>query len=231
MNVCIIPARGGSKRIPRKNIRDFCGKPMIAWSIEAAKACGVFDRIIVTTDSDEVAAVAQDWRAEIPFMRPPELADDHATTDAVIVHALKWLQKNGSHPEYACCLYATAPFTRPKYILKGLEILKSKGAAGAFSVTSFPYPVFRGLKITGAGTLEMFWPEHRMTRSQDLPEAYHDAGQFYWMDVIRYLKNPALFDSQSLPIILPRHLVQDIDTEEDWKRAELMFQAMPQASD
>ncbi len=230
INICIIPARGGSKRIPKKNIRDFCGKPMIARSIEAAKASGIFDRIIVTTDAEEIATVARACGAEVPFMRPPELSDDHASTDTVLIHALDWFQKNGIELEYACCLYATAPFVKPEYLRKGLELLKSTGASTGFSVTSFPFPIFRGLKINQKGALEMFWPEHRMTRSQDLPEAFHDAGQFYWLHVEKYMKAPALYAPDAVPVILPRHLVQDIDTPEDWERAELMFQAMQNKS-
>lgn len=230
MNVCIIPARGGSKRIPKKNIREFCGKPMIARSIEAANAAGIFDRIIVTTDAEEIAVVAKACGAEVPFMRPPELSDDHASTDAVVIHALNWFKNNGIELEYACCLYATAPFVKPEYLRKGLDLLKSTGASTGFSVTSFPFPIFRGLKINQKGALEMFWPEHRLTRSQDLPEAFHDAGQFYWLNVEKYMKAPTLYASDAVPIILPRHLVQDIDTPEDWARAEFMFQSLEKPS-
>lgn len=230
MNVCIIPARGGSKRIPKKNIRDFCGKPMIARSIEAAKAAGIFDRIIVTTDAEEIAVVAKACGAEVPFIRPPELSDDHASTDAVVIHALNWFKNNGIELEYACCLYATAPFVKPEYLRKGLELVKSAGASTGFSVTSFPFPIFRGLKINQKGALEMFWPEHRLTRSQDLPEAFHDAGQFYWLNVRKYMKTPTLYAPDAVPIILPRHLVQDIDTPEDWARAEFMFQSLEKPS-
>jgi pseudaminic acid cytidylyltransferase len=226
MNVCIIPARGGSKRIPKKNIRDFCGKPMIAHSIEAAKSAGVFDRIMVTTDSAEVADVAKQCGAEIPFMRPPEISDDHAPTDTVVVHALNWFKRNGIQLEYACCLYATAPFVRPEYLCQGLELLKLTGATTSISVTTFPFSIFRGLKINQKGALEMFWPEHRMTRSQDLPEACHDAGQFYWMNVAKYMQAPALYAPDAVPVILPRYLVQDIDTPEDWARAEIMFRTL-----
>ena len=222
MNVCIIPARGGSKRIPKKNLKAFCGKPMIAHSIEAAKTSGVFNRIVVSTDSEEIAAVAKEYGAEIPFMRPDELSDDFTTTDAVLIHALEQLED----VEYACCLYATAPFVRPEFLRAGLETIKKTGATSAFSVTTFPFPIFRGLKINDGGALEMLWPEHRTTRSQDLPETYHDAGQFYWFDAEKYLKTAVMYAPDSLPIILPRHLVQDIDTPEDWERAELMFQAL-----
>lgn len=230
MNVCIIPARGGSKRIPKKNIREFCGKPMIAHSIEAAKASGAFERIIVTTDSAEIAGVARQWGAEVPFMRPPEFSDDHATTDAVIIHALKCLKEGGVGVEYACCLYATAPFVQPDYLNKGLELLKSTGATTGFSVTTFPSPIFRGLRINEAGFLEMIWPEHRLTRSQDLPEAYHDAGQFYWLNVTKYMEAPRIYATDSVPIILPRHLVQDIDTFEDWTRAEMMYKQLQRSA-
>ncbi len=226
MNVCIIPARGGSKRIPNKNIRDFCGKPMIAHSIEAAKAAGVFDRIIVSTDSEGIADVARKWGAEVPFMRPAELANDFATTDAVLIHALKQL----GNMDYACCLYATAPFVRPADLRNGLDVLKASGATTAFSVTTFPFPIFRALRINEKGSLEMFWPENRITRSQDLPEAFHDAGQFYWISAEKYLTAPALYAPDAVPVILPRHLVQDIDTPEDWVRAELMFQSLSQLS-
>jgi pseudaminic acid cytidylyltransferase len=226
--ICIIPARGGSKRIPRKNIRMFAGKPMIAHSILAARESGVFDRIVVTTDDQEIMQVAREWGAEVPFVRPPELSNDHAGTDAVVIHSLKWMEQNGQACDYACCLYATAPFARAVYIRQGIELLKKSGAISAFSVTSFPYPIFRALKVTDQDRLEMFWPEHRLTRSQDLPEAYHDAGQFYWMNVQKYLVEGRLFSSDSIPVRLPRHLVQDIDTDEDWVRAELMFKALEQ---
>jgi pseudaminic acid cytidylyltransferase len=222
MVICIIPARGGSKRIPEKNIRDFCGKPMIAYSIAAAKASGVFDRIVVSTDSAGIAAVAKEYGAEVPFVRPAELSDDFATTDDVLIHALQQLHA----AECACCLYATAPFVQPEYLRQGFAALKKSGATSAFTVTTFPFPIYRGLKINDRGALEMLWPEHRTTRSQDLPEIYHDAGQFYWFDVRKFLKTPVMFAPDSVPIILPRHLVQDIDTPEDWTRAERMFQAL-----
>jgi N-acylneuraminate cytidylyltransferase len=223
MNVCVIPARGGSKRIPKKNIREFCGKPMIAWSIEAAKQSGVFDRIIVTTDSEEIASVARDCGADVPFMRPAELSDDHATTDAVFLHALDALAADGCIPEYACNLYATAPFVRSDDLIRGLEILQSSGASSGFSVTTFPFPIFRGLKVNEAGALEMFWPEHRLTRSQDLPEAYHDAGQFYWGRAAAWLEDRSRYSGGTFPIVLSRARVQDIDTLEDWGRAENLY--------
>lgn len=227
MNVCIIPARGGSKRIPRKNIRDFMGLPMIAYSIRSAANSGLFDKIIVSTDSEEVAEVARAYGAEVPFMRPADLADDYTTTSAVLTHALEYVRGQGLAPEYACCIYATAPFIRSEYLIQGLDALMASSAHNAFSVASYAFPVFRSQRIREDGMLEMQWPEHRLTRSQDLPELYHDAGQFYWTKVDRFLENSDLY-ANAAPVVLPRHLVQDIDTEEDWKRAELMYKALTQ---
>ena len=224
--VAVIPARGGSKRIPHKNIKPFCGKPMIAYSIEAAKNAGIFNRIIVSTDSKEIASIAKDFGAEIPFMRPVELADDFAGTDPVILHALKWLMEDGEKIDYICCIYATAPFVKAEYIIKGYNILRDKNAASCFSVTTYPFPIFRSLKINNQNRLEMFWPEYKERRSQDLPEAYHDAGQFYWADARNYLKEKQFYSKDAVPVILPRYLVQDIDTPEDWETAEKMFSAL-----
>lgn len=224
--VAIIPARGGSKRIPKKNVRPFAGKPMISYPIRAALDAGIFDRILVSTDSDEIAAVAAAHGAEVPFRRPATLSEDHTGTAPVLVHALEWLVAEGRPAARACCIYATAPFVRASDLVMGLDILKSTNATTAFSVTSFAFSIFRALKVTDEGTLAMFWPEHRLTRSQDLPEAYHDAGQFYWMDVPRFLAEPNLYSSDAHPVILPRHLVQDIDTPEDWVMAEHMYHAL-----
>jgi len=224
--ICIIPARGGSKRIPRKNVKLFAGLPMIAHSIRAAQRAGVFERIIVSTEDDEIMKVAREYGAEAPFRRPPELADDHTVTDAVLIHALDWFAARGEGPAYACCLYATAPFVRPSDLRRGLELLREKGATTAFSVVSFEFTIFRALRVNAGGRVEMFWPENRLKRSQDLPEAWHDAGQFYWLDVARYRREPRLFSSDSVPVVLPRHLVQDIDTIEDWETAEHMHAAL-----
>lgn len=225
MNVCIIPARGGSKRIPKKNIRNFCGKPMIAYSIEAAQKSGLFERVIVSTDSEEIAEIAKCHGAEIPFIRPSELAGDFVNTDAVFMHALEFIMAQGRGYKYACCLYATAPFVQVRSLQEGRRVLEKKDADNAFSVTTFPFPILRSQLINSDGLLEMRWPEHRMTRSQDLPEFYHDAGQFYWTRISQYFEKPDLY-AGAVPVVLPRHLVQDIDTEEDWIRAELMFKAV-----
>lgn len=224
--VAIIPARGGSKRIPRKNVRDFCGKPMIAWSIEAAKASGCFNRVIVSTDDKEIASVAERYGAEAPFVRPEALSNDYAGTLPVIRHAVEWLQEHGEPVDYACCIYATAPFVCPEDLERGWKLIQQQGASYAFSVTSYAFPIQRAIRITESGRVSMFQPEHFSTRSQDLEEAWHDAGQFYWGTAQAWLEEQPLFGERSMPVKLPRHRVQDIDTPEDWARAEWMFKAM-----
>ncbi|MBL0225442.1 MAG: pseudaminic acid cytidylyltransferase [Geobacteraceae bacterium] len=225
MKVAIIPARGGSKRIPRKNIKEFCGKPMIAWSIEAALQSSCFSRIIVSTDDDEVADVAKQYGAEVPFFRPTTLSDDYTGTSPVIRHAVEWLNLQGQHPEQICCIYATAPFINSTDIQRGLEILTTTGSEYAFTVTSYPFPIQRAIRITLGGRVEMFNPHQFNTRSQDLEEAYHDAGQFYWGLARAWLAEKKIFSMDAAPVMLPRHRVQDIDTSEDWLRAEMMFKA------
>lgn len=226
MRLAVIPARGGSKRIPRKNIKTFGGKPMIAWSIEAALQSACFDRIIVSTDDAEIAAVARQYGAEVPFMRPPELSDDYTGTIPVIAHAVQWQASHGPAADEVCCIYATAPFLLPEDLQRGLNVLRESGAAYAFSVTSFAFPIQRAIRITEANRVEMFSPEHFNTRSQDLEEAWHDAGQFYWGTAQAWTSAKPLFSSDSSPVVQPRHRVQDIDTPEDWNRAELMFAAL-----
>ncbi len=223
MKIAVIPARGGSKRIPRKNIKDFCGKPMIVWSIEAAKASGSFDHIIVSTDDNEIAELAKEHGAEVPFIRPTELSDDYIGTGDVVRHAVEWVIKNLGKPEYVCTIYATAPFIKPTDITKGLKLLQENDCQMVFTATSFPFPIQRAIKITDNGRVQMFQPEHFMTRSQDLEPAYHDAGQLYWSVTDAVLNNISAFSEASIPLILPRYQVQDIDTVEDWQRAELMF--------
>ena len=225
MKIAVIPARGGSKRIPRKNIRDFCGKPMIAWSIEAAKHSGLFDRIIVSTDYAEIAEVAKQWGAEVPFMRPAELSDDHAGTTEVIAHATQWAIGQSLNLDAVCCIYATAPFIQVNDLKRGLEALESGDWAYAFAVTDFAAPIFRSFKQTAGGGIEMFYPEHFLTRSQDLPIALHDAGQFYWGRPSAWIEGKRVFDQGSIPVAIPRWRVQDIDTMDDWLRAEMMFRA------
>ena len=226
MKLAIIPARGGSKRIPRKNIKLFCEKPMIAWSIEAALKSGCFDQVIVSTDDEEIAEVARLYGATVPCMRPVHLSDDHTGTIPVIQHAIEWVNTQGQSVEQACCLYATAPFVSPEDIRRGLETLEAKGGDYAFSVTSYAFPIQRAIRLNENGRVEMFNPEHFNTRSQDLEEAFHDAGQFYWGKADAWLQGRMIFGTGSVPVALPRHRVQDIDTPEDWVRAEWLFKAM-----
>lgn len=224
--IAIIPARGGSKRIPRKNIKLFCAKPMIAWSIDAALQSGCFDQVIVSTDDQEIAEVARQYGATVPFMRPAELSDDHTGTVPVIQHAIEWVNAQGQPVEQACCLYATAPFVSAEDINRGLDILNATQSDYAFSVTSYAFPIQRAIRLNDEGRVQMFNPEHFNTRSQDLEEAFHDAGQFYWGTADAWLQGRMIFGTGSVPVPLPRHRVQDIDTPEDWVRAEWLFKAM-----
>lgn len=225
--IAIIPARGGSKRIPRKNIKTFHGRPMIAYSIRAALDSGLFARVIVSTDDAEIAEVARAYGAEVPFMRPAALADDHAGTVEVIQHAVGFLREQGEVFTYACCLYATAPFVTPADLARGLELLEEcPGKAYAFTVTDFASPVQRALRLRADGGVESLYPEFYETRSQDLEPAFHDAGQFYWGRTEAWEQGAPLHAPHSLPVRLPRHRVQDIDTPEDWQRAELLYEAL-----
>jgi len=225
MNIAIIPARGGSKRIPRKNIKEFCGKPMIAWSIEAATESGLFDHVIVSTDDIDIAEVAKKWGAEVPFIRPSELSDDYTGTTEVIAHATCWAIDQGFDVDAVCCIYATAPFVQTQDLKRGLQELQSAAWAYAFSVTEYSSPIFRSFKMSGNGGVEMFFPDHYLTRSQDLPTALHDAGQFYWGTPTAWINGIKVFDCTSVAVVVPRWRVQDIDTTDDWIRAELMFKA------
>lgn len=229
MRIAVIPARGGSKRIPRKNIRPFWGKPMIGWSIEAALESGCFDKVIVSTDDTEIADVARDFGADIPFMRPANLSDDHATTVPVIAHATAWCQAQGYAPTEVCCLYATAPFVQASDLQKGLAQLQSSGAQYVFSATDFGFPIERAMYVLDNGRVAMLHPEHAATRSQDLQETYHDAGQFYWGRAQAWMDQIPLMGVDAEIIQLPRYRVQDIDTPDDWRRAELLFQALHSA--
>jgi len=222
MKIAVIPARGGSKRIPRKNIKEFCGKPMIAWSIEVAKSSGLFDHVIVSTDDAEIAELAKHWGAEVPFVRPAELSNDYAATTEVIAHATQWALDHGFEMEAVCCIYATAPFVQTDDLKRGFDALKSGDWAYVFTVTEFAAPIFRSFKQTSDGGIEMFFPEHFSTRSQDLPTALHDAGQFYWGKPTAWIEGKSIFDRHSRPVLIPRWRVQDIDTLEDWERAEIL---------
>lgn len=223
--VAIIPARGGSKRIPRKNIKLFYGKPLIVYSIEIALKSKLFDKIIVSTDDEEISKIAKENGAEVPFIRPRELSDDYTGTGEVIEHTLNWLEEKGEKYDFCCTIYATAPFLQEKYLIEGYEKLKNSTAKYAFSCTSMPFPIQRTFKITQDNRCKMFWPENFMKRSQDLEEAYQDAGQFYWTN-LNIKSKEITFGKDSIPIVLPRYLVHDIDTLEDWKRAEIIYQSI-----
>jgi len=222
MNLCVIPARGGSKRIPRKNVAFFHGRPMIGWSIAAARESGLFDRIVVSTEDEEIGAVARAEGAETPFLRPAALAGDHAPTVPVIAHAVQALGVAPDTP--VCCLYATAPMVQSEDLRMGRALLD--GATYVVSVTTYAFPIQRALRRDASGNVEMIAPEHMTTRSQDLEQAWHDAGQFYWARATTWMAETPVFAPGARGLPLPRTRVQDIDTPEDWARAEAMFSAL-----
>jgi pseudaminic acid cytidylyltransferase len=227
LNICIIPARGGSKRIPRKNIKQFAGKPMIEWSISAAIKANCFDRIIVSTDDMEISNFAESIGAEVPFIRPPLLSEDYTPTGAVVKHALEWLKLPEISKTNACCLYATAPFVTPSDICQSLSILNPLACDFVLPITSYAFPVQRALVINEKTTfLEMREPAEFSSRSQDLEESFHDAGQFCWGLAEAWISGDNPFQRKTLPYNLPRFRVQDIDTNEDWDRAELLHKAL-----
>ena len=231
MKIAIIPARGGSKRIPRKNIKPFAGKPIMGWVIDAARESNLFERIIVSTDDNDIAEVAIEHGAEVPFQRPPELSDDHAGIIEVVQHAIGWTRKEDIPVEYVCCILATAPFLRDDILSSAFEKLIESNASYAFSVTGYPFPIQRAIRIDKTGRVEALWPENISARSQDFEEVYHDAGQFYWGTREAFEQGDVIYSNCSVPIKLPTYLVQDIDTFEDWKRAELMFNAMRESGE
>jgi len=226
VRLCVIPARGGSKRIPKKNIKLFCGKPIIAYSIDAAKRTGCFDRIIVSTDDDEIASIASGCGAEVPFIRPKSLADDFSGTIPVIKHAIEYFRSGGLMYEYVCCVYATAPFVRELDILSALEKLEQGDLLYSVPFTRYRFPIQRAVKINERGRVEMFFPENFNTRSQDLEESWHDAGQFYWGMADAWLAEKPIFSSDTWALSVPSYRVQDIDNMDDWKRAEAMYRAL-----
>jgi pseudaminic acid cytidylyltransferase len=231
INLAIIPARGGSKRIPRKNIRAFNGRPVIEYSIETAGDSKLFTHIVVSTDCSEIAAVAKSCGALV-LNRPAHLADDLTPLVPVVRQAIQDLMDechlNKATFEYVCCLLATAPFVTPPDLIDSLEKLKASPSADFIvPVTSFPYPIHRGL-LLNQERIAMCFPEHELVRSQDLPETYHDAGQFYWGRTDSWLKHDRIFSAGSLGHVVPRYRVQDLDTIEDWERAEKMYQLIQQ---
>jgi pseudaminic acid cytidylyltransferase len=224
MNLCVIPARGGSKRIPGKNIKGFCGKPIIAYPIAAALESGCFNKVLVSTDDQKIAEVAVSYGADVPFVRPAELSDDHTSASAATGHAVSWLREQGQDYEYTCTLYATSPFVEPGFLRDSLRMLQDNPTyTFCFSTTPFRAPIQRALKRNGDGSAEMFLPENYYVRSQDLEPAFHDAGQFYWGRSQAWVDKLAIFLERSLMFVLPNSHVEDIDTPDDWIRAERMY--------
>lgn len=224
MKIAIIPARGGSKRIPRKNIREFAGKPMIAYAIDAAKQCNLFDDIIVSTDDEEIAAVATYFGAEVPFMRPAELADDYTPTVPVIAHAILMCHQKGWSVTHACCIYPGVPFISTNDIKDAFSLLEKSGAAYSFPVTEFPSAIQRALRRQPDATMQPFYPECDLTRTQDLEAAYYDVGQFYWGKSDAWLTNNRIHAS-GVGLLIPGWRAVDIDTPADWERADLLYNA------
>ena len=222
MKIAVIPARGGSKRIPRKNIRAFAGKPMLAYAIEAAQASALFEHIVVSTDDAEIADIARHLGAELPFMRPPELADDHTGTVPVIAHAIASCRALGWSPELVCCIYPAVPLIQVQDLHQALQLMLADGADYAFPVAAYPSAIQRALKRSAAGQMQSWFPEYTTTRSQDLEPAYYDAGQFYWGKTAAWLRGDSPHHGGK-GLVIPQWRVSDIDTEEDWQRAEILF--------
>lgn len=222
MDIAIIPARGGSKRIPRKNIKLFKGKPIIYWSIRNAIRANCFDRIIVSTDDDEIAAIAKSYNAEVPFKRPKILSNDYAITQDVIKHCLSWLKEKNYFASNVCCIYPTTPLINENDILSAKKILGSSKEFLVFPATSFSHPIERALFIDSYGYTKMNRPDLFKKRSQDFQKFYHDAGQFYWGSSSYWEKIENIFE-KSKPYIIPSWQVQDVDNEEDWKRLEIIY--------
>lgn len=227
MKIAVIPARGGSKRIPGKNTKPFLGRPIIGYSVDAAVSSGLFDKVIVSTDNEDVAQTARSEGAETPFLRPEEIAGDHTPVLDVLRHAIRWYEDRGETVAQVCLIYATAPFLRAEDLIHGFDALGSGGCRSSMSVAKFTYPVQRALQMNHDGGLEMIQKEHLLTRSQDLPEAYMDAAQFIWTTPAALAAcEKSLLEGGVAPVVLPTSRVQDIDTLEDWDRAEVLYQAL-----
>jgi len=225
MNIAVIPARGGSKRIPRKNIKEFCGKPMIAWTIELAKNSGLFDRVIVSTDDKEIATIAASSGAEVPFVRPAELADDRTPTVPVIAHAVKLCFEIGRTVDYACCIYPCVPFLQIGDLRGALQLITETGSNFAYPVTEYAHPVQRAMRQLPGGAMQLIQGEYELTRTQDLEKCYHDTGQFYWGKAAAWLAHKRMH-TDGVGMAIPNWRVVDIDSIDDWRRAENMLNSM-----
>lgn len=221
-NIAIIPARGGSKRIPRKNIKPFMGKPIMAYSIETALKSNLFDVVMVSTDDEEIADIARQYGAEVPFMRSEQTANDFATTNDVLKEVIRCYAERGHRFDYMCCIYATAPLVQSDDLAEAFEHLKNGGYKSVYPVVEFSYPIWRCLDVFRNGTMSRHWPEYEHSRSQDLPKEYHDSGTFYWYDVRKWTTN----QGDTGAIILPEIKVQDIDNETDWQLAEMKYRLL-----
>lgn len=226
MKIAVIPARGGSKRIPRKNIKLFCGKPMIAWAISTAFQSGCFDEVIVSTDDAEIADVATAYGAKVPFVRPSELSDDLTGTLSVVAHAVEWYSQQGETPTFMCCLYPTTPLLQPESLSAAYELIVRTQSQFCLGVAAYGHPMQRALRVDDAGHASMFFPEHALTRSQDLEAAFHDAGQFCWGTATAFREGISPMLKKSAAFVLPRTRVVDIDTQEDWELAEALYMAL-----
>ncbi|PKQ75055.1 pseudaminic acid cytidylyltransferase [Aeromonas sobria] len=228
MAIAIIPARGGSKRIPRKNIRPFCGQPMLAYAIQAAQKSGCFSKVVVSTDDEEIAEVARQLGAEVPFLRPASLADDHTGTTPVVIDTIQRLDQLGIKTEHYCCIYATVPLIQADDLKAAYRRLIASQAPFVYTVAEFGFPIQRAVRMDEQGRVTPFWPEQMAKRSQDLEPAYQDAGQFYWGTRAAWLDGISPVGGEGNGHILPRHRVVDIDTPEDWHLAELLYQVRAQ---
>lgn len=224
-SVAIITARGGSKRIPRKNIKEFCGKPILAYSIEAAIESGEFDEVMVSTDDAEIAEIAKIYGAKVPFLRSRDTSNDYATTADVLCEVLEQYRTIGEAFDYACCIYPTAPFVTSEKLKKAMELLKGSDADSVMPVTPFSFPPMRGVYVRDEKVAFAF-PEYALVRSQDIEPMYHDCGQFYCFAVERFMENKKLITDNTKAIVVSELEVQDIDNEVDWKLAELKYEMM-----
>lgn len=223
--IAVIPARGGSKRIPRKNVKSFCGRPILSYSIEAARESGLFDEVMVSTDDQEIAELARQYGASVPFFRSEAAAGDYATTTDVLLEVLENYRQQGRVFSTLCYIYPTAPFVTAEKLIRANRLLDSSGADALLPVTAFSYPPLRGLTIH-EDRVRMKWPEYTFTRSQDLEPLYHDCGQFCFLRVEALLREKNILCSNMVPMVLSDLEVQDIDNETDWEMAELKYELL-----